>query len=100
MSTATIELSDDQLITLGCACRSLPKKPAPSTSWRWRTIGVKIKGRRIKLQCMRVGGQWYTTKAWFAKFLQEQTDTALAPASAESDRTPETENRLARAGLI
>ena len=102
MSTATIELTDDQLITLGCACRSLPKKPAPSTSWRWRTIGVKIKGKRIRLQCVRVGGQWYTKASWFANFMQQQTDAALSPRTDDhaTDRPDDTERRLKSAGLI
>jgi hypothetical protein len=73
------DLSTDQYITLSRACRKLPKKPAPSTLWHWRVDGVKIKGRKIKLQCVRVGGQWYTTEAAFSEFLRQQTEAALAP---------------------
>ena len=50
-----IKFNDEQLITLAQACRPLPKRPAPSTLWRWRTKGVKVNGRTIKLACIRSG---------------------------------------------
>jgi hypothetical protein len=96
-------LPDGQpLITLSEACRQLPSKPAPSTLWRWRHKGVCINGRRIKLQCVRVGGQWYTTPTHFAEFIRAQTEAALAPPVTESatERTPQTNRRLTAAGLI
>ena len=97
-----IELSDEQLVTLGQACRKLPQKPAPSTLWRWRTKGVLIKGRRVKLECIRVGGVWMTHAGLFEKFLRELTSAALSPepSVSTSERSQETEQRLAAAGLI
>jgi hypothetical protein len=97
-----IKFSDEQLLLLSVACRQLPSKPSPSTLWRWRTIGVKVNGRTIKLACVRVGGKWYTTAAAFADFLQEQTDAALNPSSDDLpvERTADAARRLQSAGLI
>jgi hypothetical protein len=96
-----IDLADDQLITLGRACRPLPKRPSPTTLWRWRTTGVLIKGRRIRLQAVKIGESWYTTVSAFERFIREQTEAALAPPVPPSqDRPADTENRLSRAGLI
>lgn len=95
-------LETEQLITLAQACRLLPSKPAPSTHWRWRTKGVKINGRRIKLKCVRVGGKWFTTAPAFQKFLQEQTEAALARPDdgVSADRPEDQQRRLQQAGLI
>ena len=74
----TIELSDVQLISLGQACRKLPRNRRRQRCGAGVFFGVKIKGRKIKLRCVRVGGKWYTTDAAFSEFLREQTDAALA----------------------
>jgi hypothetical protein len=82
MSTAVaeygIDLAEDQLLTLGQACRLLPSKPSPTTLWRWRTSGLLVNGRRIRLQCVKVGAAWYTTQEAFSDFLRAQTEAALA----------------------
>ena len=97
----TIDLEKDQLITISHACRLLPSKPAPSTSWRWRTKGVKVNGRTIKLSCIRTGGKWLTTAAAFASFLREQTEAASArPADGSAERPDDTQRRLTEAGLV
>ena len=102
MSVATIDLADDQLLTLSQACRQLPSKPAPSTLWRWRTTGVKINGCIIKLECVRVGGQWMTTRESFATFLRQQTDAALHRQADDqaTGRPDDTQRRLESAWII
>jgi hypothetical protein len=101
MNAETIDLADVQLITLAEACRMLPMKPAPSTLWRWRTKGVKVNGRRIKLQCVRVGARWCTTLDEFRDFIREQTAAAMARTDDDLavKRTAETIRRLEQANL-
>ena len=93
-----------QYRTLLQACRAagLPKKPSPPTLWRWRTSGVLINGQRIRLECVKVGGSWLTTDEAFSEFMRQQTAAALAPFDApeKPSRSPETQKRLAKAGLI
>ena len=71
-----IDFDNEPLITFAQACRLLPKKPAPSTLWRWRKKGVRVNGRTIKLACIRSGGKWLTTATAFAEFLRQQTEAA------------------------
>jgi hypothetical protein len=104
MSTAVaendIDLADDQLLTLGQACPLRPR-PSPATFWRWRTQGVLSRGRRVRLQAVKIGESWYTTARAFQKFVREQTEGAsVAPTSPTTDRPAATEKRLTRAGLI
>ena len=97
----TIDLKTDKLITLGQACSLLPKRPNPSTLWRWRSRGVRIGGKTIHLECVRVGGTWYTTRAAFAEFMQEQTAAAVSREAREesSERSATRLSRLVEAGL-
>ena len=100
----SIDLENDELLTLAEACRLLPKKPAPSTLWRWRARGVVAGGRRIRLPCIRAGGTWLTTRRAFAEFLERLTEAALPAENLEdnapSERPETTTRRLERAGLI
>jgi len=99
---ATIDLEHDELLTLGQACRLLPRKPSPPTLWRWRVKGVKINGQCIKLEAVRCGGVWVTTQAAMVDFIERQT-TAATPATddqPDETRSPATERRLAAAGLV
>jgi len=102
---STIDLRTDELLTLAEACRLLPKTPSPATLWRWRTRGVSVGGQRIKLECIRVGGKWCTTRQAMANFLRRQTDVALESDEADSadsstERPAATTERLATAGLL
>lgn len=96
-----INLHHDELLTLGEACRLLPRKPSPATLWRWRTKGILIGKQRIKLECVRVGGQWCTTADAMAEFLQRQTKAALEVESNQpSTRSDSTVRRLQESGLM
>jgi hypothetical protein len=101
MSSETY-LPGEKLLALAEVCRVLPKKPSPSTTWRWRTTGVKVNGRTIKLECVRVGGRWFTTSAAWADFLRQQTEAALSRPSDDlpAERTADEERRLQSEGLI
>ena len=41
----SIDLAQDELLTLSQACRLLPRRPSPATLWRWRTDGKVPMGR-------------------------------------------------------
>ena len=75
-----IDLQKELLLTLGEACRPLPKRPSPSTLWRWRTIGVSIRGRKIKLECIRSGGRGTWRKLDYSRNL-----AAGKPVTASSE---------------
>ena len=100
-----IDVVNDELLSLSKACRSLPQAPSPSTAWRWRTSGILVHGKRIKLDCVKVGGAWYTTQDAFAEFVRALTDAANIPNSGESSdrparRSDAVEARLQKAGLL
>ena len=98
---ATIDLEHDELLTLGQACRLLPRKPSPATLWRWRVKGVSVGGQHIKLDAVRVGGIWCTTRAAMVHFIERQTEAASPVTDDQPEtRSPATERRLAAAGLV
>lgn len=99
-----IDLEQDKLLTLSQACHLLPRKPSPATLWRWRTSGLLIKGCRIKLECVKAGGVWCTTREAFSEFLKRQTDAALSKefpnTDSSSPRPSHTKKLLEKAGLV
>jgi hypothetical protein len=95
-----INLETDELLALGEACRLLPIKPSPATLWRWRTKGVRAGNQRIWLECVRVGGRWYTTRAAMARFISQQTAAATPIDDEPRERSALTERKLDEAGLI
>ena len=100
----SINLEQDTLLTLAQACRLLPRRPSPSTLWRWRTSGVVVNGRRIRLECIRAGGIWCTTRAAFSEFLRRQTTAALETPDhideTPAERSKAEELRLKEAKLL
>ncbi len=94
-----INVLQDQLLTLGDACRLLPRPPSPATLWRWRVRGVN----GVKLECVRVGGSWATTAEAVAEFLLAQTNHAARPESMYENREGRSETttrRLRNSGLL
>jgi len=107
MSTATtlIDLQNDELIPVQQVIKErLGHKVAPATAWRWRLKGVKVAGQCFKLECVRCGCNWLTTREAFARFLQAQTEAATAAHDHTVDGTPErsedTKRRLQSQGLL
>lgn len=95
----------DKLLPREQAFPFLPNPPVPETFWRWRTRGVN----GAKLECVRVGGQWWTTAAAVEEFVRSQTQNAMAAGvhytqgSSEEEqveRDADTERRLQEAGLV
>ena len=62
----------------------------PSTIFRWVTSGSRAAdGRLVKLEAVRVGGRWLTSRGAVARFVQALT-AAAAPetTSGQPTRTP------------
>ena len=70
----------------------------PSTVFRWVTKGMRTPdGRTVKLEAVRVGGRWLTSKGAVARFVGALT-AAADPAStdpAPAPRTPAARRRAA-----
>ncbi len=90
-----IDLNVEQLITLSEACRLLPSPPSPATAWRWRVKGCN----NARLECLKIGKRWYTSKESVARFIAAQNRPTRA-AEATQERATTTEDRLRAAGLI
>jgi hypothetical protein len=69
------------------------KSVAPSTPFRWITKGAKAAdGRVVKLEAVRVGGRWLTSRAAVGRFVAALTTGP--PADPTSfDRTPSARRR-------
>jgi hypothetical protein len=62
----------------------------PSTVFRWVTKGTKATGgRAVKLEAVRVGGRWLTSRGAVARFVAALTAAAV-PASATPTPAPRT----------
>ena len=94
--------SSDQLRPVNEIIKArLGKRISPATLWRWRLKGVN----GVKLECIRVGGYWFTTDAAFGEFLRAQTENALAACGAgvpdaPAERSPEKVRRLQAIGVL
>lgn len=64
----------------------------PSTVFRWVTRGSKTaEGRLVKLEAVRVGGRWLTSKGALTRFVAALTSavepTPLPPSRSPTERT-------------
>jgi hypothetical protein len=97
-----INLETDELRPLSEVIRArIGRRISPATLWRWRLKGVN----GVRLECVRVGGYWFTTNAAFAEFLAAQTANVLRSglallAEPTPTRSPEKERRLRELGLL
>jgi hypothetical protein len=78
----TISVDDEQLVTLNELARSLPKRrnnrPVHvSTIHRWRTRGLS---GGIRLEAVRIGGVWHTSREAFVRFCERLTAASAPPA--------------------
>lgn len=97
MSTANVDQLQPLLPLLA---EMLGHRPAPATVWRWQTMGVKVAGRRVKLQTTRIGGKLYGTTEAVSRFIQQQNPPAEDTTLDESGKcSPQTERDLQRLGL-
>ena len=88
---------DESLVPFRDALKHIPigrgRMVHAATLYRWRDKGVHIgKGRpRVKLEAIRIGGEFYTSKEAVLRFLQ-QINSTPDPVTAE---TPTQRNRRA-----
>ena len=88
-------LLTESVCSLHDAAKSLPlshgQKPINFTTiWRWAMKGILSQtGERVKLEAVRMGGRWITSREAIARFSAALT----AKATAEPIRTPAARTR-------
>lgn len=73
-----IDIQSENLISLSAAARLLPpnrgQRPVdPSCVLRWITDGVKVGGKIVRLEAIRLGGRWLTSAEALQRFAEAQT---------------------------
>lgn len=97
-----IEIQSGQGFSLPAAGRQFPAHRGtgtvdPSTVFRWVTRGSKTaNGRLVKLEAVRVGGRWLTSRDAVTRFVAALTDLVTSPEPAAS-RTPTERTRASAA---
>jgi hypothetical protein len=86
--SASVDLTQEQLLTLSQAARRFPpyrRRPEDqgggmaavnsSTVWRWCRQGAKVPGtgERVRLECVRLAGRWLTSVEAISRFIARQT---------------------------
>ncbi|MCE9566555.1 MAG: hypothetical protein K8U57_31410 [Planctomycetes bacterium] len=57
--------------------------------WRWRNTGARATdGTLVKLECVRVGGRWLTSRGAVARFVSALTDASTSVESSPIPRSP------------
>lgn len=85
-------LLDEELITLSTAARQFPAhrgtgKTSLSTVFRWVTAGCcNVAGQRVKLEAIRAGGRWLTSREAVTRFAIALTGED-APQTLTAPRT-------------
>jgi hypothetical protein len=95
------KLLSEGLIRLSTVARLLPENrggrgPHPSTISRWINFGVKTRsGRTVRLEAVKVGQSWQTSRQAVERFLEALSAEPGAVAEpACSGHTPATERAL------
>ena len=76
----TIDISQETLISLAQAPKSLPGRPHISTLSRWHTRGI----RGICLETLVIGGKRYTSQQALQRFAEATTAAANADLVSNS----------------
>jgi hypothetical protein len=83
-----IDIHSEPLLPLSAAAALVPparraKRTHPSTLLRWVLDGIRSSdGARIKLEAIRLGGRWMTTRSALQAFAQRLTpDVDVKPPS-------------------
>ena len=75
------------------------KRISPATAWRWRLRGIN----GAKLEVVKFGGCWCTTKDAFAEFLRRQNENCQPSpldTDAPAERSAATTKKLRAAGVL
>jgi hypothetical protein len=92
------EIQDGQGLALSAAGRLFPGHRGgsavdPSTVFRWVTAGAKTPaGGRVRLEAVRVGGRWLTSRGAVARFVAALT-VAADPSPTPPPRSPDARRR-------
>jgi hypothetical protein len=62
---------------------------------RWITRGVCVRGQTVKLDAIRLGGRWVTSRSALDRFMARLTAASSAEAAPPSVATPATEDERA-----
>jgi hypothetical protein len=88
----------DRWISLSQAAALIPSQSSSkpvlaAVVARWISRGVKAPdGRRVRLQAVRCGSRWMTTRAWLEQFARDQT-----PSFNDDIKPPQSDSRRERA---
>lgn len=74
--------------------RSLCKNP--STVWRWIQKGILVRGKRVRLEAIRVGGRRLITTHAFNEFLVSISSEPEQPDPLLREPAPDTREAAAR----
>jgi len=96
------EIQSGEGLSLSAAGRLFPghrggRAVDPSTVFRWVTKGTTAGGRTVRLEAVRAGSRWLTSRSAVARFVAALTDAA-APAAAPppvTSRSPSARQRAA-----
>jgi len=86
-------LNNEELLTTIQIAATIPgtsgaKQLNPSTILRWITDGaVALSGRRVKLEAVRVGGRWLTSKPALERFSAALSDSDRAQTGERTSPT-------------
>lgn len=79
------------------------KKLNFTTIWRWVTKGVRsTNGQLVRLEAVRLGARWVTSREAIARFSRRLTTPTDAPTTTSKRRTPsqrERDNQAAKKQL-
>jgi hypothetical protein len=78
-------LMNEDLVRLSDAAWDLPHRPHTSTLFRWMKRGV----RGVRLEAVRVGGGWFTSREAVRRFIVATTAAAATgPSVAQTTKAP------------
>lgn len=95
------EIQAGEGLSLSAAGRLFPghrggRAVDPSTVFRWVTKGTTAGGRRVRLEAVRAGSRWLTSRPAVARFVTALTDAAAPAASPPvTSRSPSARQRAA-----
>jgi hypothetical protein len=78
-------LIGEELLTVAAAAREFPSRnggrASAATVWRWTVTGVRTRGGRVKLERIKIGAFFYTSREAIVRFLAALNEPADAPAA-------------------
>ena len=100
-----IDISTEQLLTLPQAARVRPhgrlgRPTHPSTVYRWISRGVRGVAGVVKLEGVRIGGSWYTSREALQRFAEALTNggTQTPREATPPQRAEQADEALRRLG--